>query len=45
MAVYNTKLNDPKGSIRLGESPSTGMHASAEGLAKLGGFMANRGTF
>lgn len=45
MAVYNQKINDPKGSFRLGESPSFTCHASAEGLAKLGGFMANRGTF
>ena len=45
MSVYNKKINDPKGSIRLGESPSTFCHASAEGLAKLGQFMANRGTF
>ena len=37
--------NDPEGSYRFGESPSAACYASAEGLAKLGGYMANRGTF
>lgn len=36
---FNTKIG------QQGESPSSNMCASARGLAKLGAFMANKGTF
>ena len=31
--------------IRMGEHPSCGNHCSGRGMAKLGAFMANKGSF